>query len=180
MRAFLAYSIPENIQEEIVRLCHGLPNTTWVKLSNFHLTIQFYANLHEDLIPSIHENLEKLGLSAISTKARGLGKFSNPKGESVIWLGLEQEIQIVQERNKIIPALRELRLDVDKRFTPHITLGRSKQLSEKRWLSYLETFQFFESSQFFLDSLILFKSTLNPKGSIYEEIFRISAKQIRH
>lgn len=173
MRAFLAYSIPNNVQEEISELCYGLPNTTWVKPFNFHLTIQFYSNLSEEQVPNIQENLEKLPLSIISTKAKGLGKFSHPRRESVIWLGIENSDQVVKERNKIIPSLKELKLEVDKKFSPHITLGRCKQLNERRWLSYLETFEFFESSEFLLDSIVLYKSILNPKGSIYEEIFRV-------
>ena len=173
MRAFLAYPIPEIVQEEIARLFYGLPNTSWIKSCNLHITLQFYPNLSEDLIPNIHNKLDRNHFLTIFTKAKGLGKFLYPKGNAVVWLGLENSIQIIQERNKILSSLKEMNLEYDKKFQPHITIGRSKQLSTNRWLSYFENFQFFESSKFSLDSIVLYKSTLNPKGSIYEEIFKI-------
>lgn len=176
MRAFLAYPIPESVQEEISRLFYGLPNTSWTKLFQLHITLQFYSELQEDLISVIHEKLENNSFSSIPTRAKGLGKFIYPKSNAVIWLGLENSHQIMQERNKILASFKELNLETDKKFQPHITIGRSKQLNENRWVSYFENFQFFASSEFLLDSIVLYKSTLNPKGSIYEEIFRVELK----
>lgn len=176
MRAFLAYPIPEFVQEEISRLFFGLPNTSWTKAFQLHITLQFYPELSEDLISLIYEKLESHNFSIVRTRAQGLGKFLYPRGNAVIWLGLANSIQIVEERNKILSSLKGMNLETDKKFQPHITIGRSKQLNQNRWISYFENFQFFESSEFLLDAIVLYKSILNPKGSIYEEIFRIQLK----
>ena len=67
--------------------------------------------------------------------------------------------------------MHELRFEKEKRpFKAHLTLGRVREgRSVAALAAYLESYKL-EPIPLKLDRLVLFKSTLTPKGSIYERL----------
>lgn len=171
MRCFLAFPLPEQIHSELAWICTGMPHTTWVKPENFHITIQFFQNLEEKEVEILQEILSSFPTFQIVSKVRGLGFFKQPKGSATIWMGLENSKEIFSIRTKIIDKIKSYGFLTEKKYEPHVTLGRCKQFISNRWNSYFESFSNFESSSFILESFCLYKSTLSPSGSIYEELF---------
>jgi RNA 2',3'-cyclic 3'-phosphodiesterase len=174
LRCFLAFPIPDEIREELIRICHGFPNTSWTKPENFHITIQFFPDLDESQIELLQSLLQTFSCPNISTLAKGLGYFKHPRRNVTIWLGLEGREVITQYRNKIVEILKPQGFAIEKRYEPHLTLGRCKSFLDNKWQAYFESFLDFETSQFSIRDFVLYQSTLSPKGSIYEELIRFS------
>lgn len=93
-----------------------------------------------------------------------------------IWLGLENQKEIIGARTKIIDTIKTQGFSIEKKYEPHLTVGRCKQFIQSKWDSYFESFHDFQTSPFSIERFTLFQSTLSPNGSIYEELFSLGSE----
>jgi 2'-5' RNA ligase len=105
-----------------------------------------------------------------------IGVFPFSSRPRVIWLGLDGPFSYLHLQ--VENALEGLGFEKDKReYTSHATIGRVKSLNggDKE---HLETFLQEYGDKFFgefeVSSFQLKKSTLTPKGPIYETLYEVS------
>ncbi len=178
MRLFIALPLPSNIESKLSEIIDDLKShegkVKWVKPNNIHITVRFLGETDQGQVPVIKNIMDNVSskYNSYNLTIDRLGGFPNLNKPRVIWAGLtdDDQISIMARMVKEVEYdIRKLGFDPEeKRFKPHLTLGRIKALKDlDELLDYLRSYKL-EPTQFILNRLCLFKSTLTPQGPIYE------------
>jgi 2'-5' RNA ligase len=185
IRSFIAIELNKDIQESLAKIQSQLraarADVKWVKPENIHLTLKFLGNIDIDLITKINGIFEELGKKYQSFPAdlNTLGAFPKIKNPRVIWFGMQKG------KDEVIVIVKELEEQLakigiakeEKEFHPHVTLGRLRSPYNRASLvEALEKNSKVPTLNFTVDKIVLFKSTLTPKGPIYEPQAEASLK----
>jgi len=177
-RLFIALPLPQEVEIELDRLLALLrpkgPDVKWVPAKNIHLTVKFLGDTDEKLVSKIKAEIDDVSsqYQPFETALDQVGGFPNLQRPRVIWVGVSQELEAARKMaHQVDLKMRELRFEKEKRpFKAHLTLGRVREGRNVDALAaYLESFKL-QPIPLRLDRLVLFKSTLTPKGSIYERL----------
>ncbi len=181
MRTFIAIELPEKTKAELGNIQEELKLTgadvKWVKPENIHLTLKFLGEIDKGLLKKISSILIEISSrnKYFNICLSKLGVFPNLKYPRVIWIGLNDNQQVVDIAEALEKQLIRIGLPAESRpFTAHITLGRIRShRNHKKLIEKLELINKDLSywSDFKVSRLILFKSTLTPQGPIYESLF---------
>lgn len=168
MRTFIAIEMTElkdfffNLQKKIDK--EAKINFT----KNFHLTLKFLGDIDEEKSKKVKKLLGEIKFNKFRIKTSLLGVFPNENYIRVIWIGLESE-KIIELQKAIDEKLRNF-FPRDKRFHPHLTLGRVKFVKDKeRFIQNYKNIEV-EQKEFEVKNFKLKKSTLTPQGSVYEDL----------
>ena len=191
LRAFIAIELPVEIQSVIADSTASLkkllpkPLIRWVAPQNVHLTLKFLG----DISPSNLEYLvEALKVEAVSHEAfpisvGGLGAFPNPLRARVVWIGLEAPPALAALQQGVEAVAAKLGYPAEERpFSPHLTIGRVGQNASasdlKRIHSALETIKLGILGRLRVQSVLIFKSDLQPGGPIYTHLYALPMKSL--
>jgi 2'-5' RNA ligase len=182
MRAFIAIELPQDIKEHLGRIQTKLKtaqaDVKWTSPSNIHLTLKFLGEIDERQKDAALRAMRTIAaLNKPFTIALGLaGGFPGINSPRVIWIGLE----LGDQRVKALADGLEKELTASgfppetRKFSPHITLGRTRSGKNRRQLSeVLEALNSKPAKNAIavgVKEIALFKSTLTPRGSIYEKL----------
>ena len=178
MRLFIATPISQQVETELANIIYQLKsvagNVRWVKPENIHLTIKFLGETDQSLVEHLSEMIDETSRETKILKFRisKLGGFPNLIRPRALWAGLDGDHA---ELEGLAGSLDELvhTLGYDKetrQFRPHLTLGRVKVPQALPQLAhFIESYKI-EARPFQIDRLTLFKSTLTPRGPIYERL----------
>ena len=175
MRLFVAIRIPETIREELVTLQKKIGNDyakiKWVEQDNMHMTLKFLGDVDEDKTALVRQSLNSVEYESFGAEFSGTGGFPGESYIRVIWAGLEPADRISGLHETIEESLYSLGFPRDKKFSPHVTLGRVRFVMDKKALSdaVLSTGSF-RSAEFPVNEFFLIKSTLTPEGPVYENL----------
>ena len=179
MRLFIALPLPTEIEEFLTKIIFTLKQkpgkVKWVAPKNIHLTMKFLGETEESKVAGISDAIKKavLDFTSFELEINKLGAFPNLRRPRVFWAGLEGNIDgLVSLAENIDSDLSRMGFEREnRRFKPHLTLGRVKDDRNLDELSeYIKDLEFFPIS-LTLDRVVLFKSTLTPKGPIYDSLF---------
>src|SRR5205085_261817 len=107
----------------------------WTDGDKFHLTIRFLGSLRTDIIEELIARLGeiKTGFNKLKFHTSGTGFFPNAKNPNVVFVDLNEDGnnsgKLVEEIDKVIETYG---IKPDKKFVPHITLGRFKHERKER------------------------------------------------
>jgi len=186
MRAFIAVEIDNLTKQKISDLISNLKKSgadvKWITEDQMHLTLKFLGNIDEsktreisDVLSSISSNFKSFTISLSN-----IGAFPNLNRPRIIWVGIDKGAEYLKTiSEKIETGLKKLEFEKeDREFNLHLTLGRvktSKNLSELKKL--LNETLFNSQNEIKINSLILFQSTLTPKGAIYSKLSTINLQK---
>lgn len=176
IRAFIAAGISAEVRSRISGLQTRLKKTEagvkWVNVPSIHLTLRFLGNIGEDQIgPAVEAMAEAAaGRGPITVEVRGWGTYPPERRPRVLWLGLGQG---APELEAIFNALEQSLLSrgfgpADKKFSPHLTLGRVKSgrgMGQVFEIMKREAEKSF--GEYIVGHITLFQSRLHPAGSVY-------------
>jgi len=167
-RLFVAVDLPDGIKAAVAALCHGLPGVRWLKPDHLHLTIRFIGEIDEMVFAAIRHGLTGEGLEAFACHLEGVGCFP-PKGRpKVLWTGVHAEAGLIKLQAKVESDLQRIGLPPEeKKFVPHITLARPKDLKQAELANYMNTHNQFQTSPFSVQNFHLYSSVLTAKGAIH-------------
>ncbi len=179
-RLFIALLLPDQLKSDLDHLMVDArrigSGIKWVDPANLHLTLKFLGetqnervSLIDDVLYSTVGHIERLEVSL--AKWGGFPNLANPR---VIWAGLNGAENAVSLAGSIDDKLGRLGFETDHRpFRTHLTLGRVKSPGDySRLTAHLENFDFLDyaKNKYILDQVGLVRSTLTPKGPIYENL----------
>lgn len=176
IRAFIALEISQPHKQKISGLISSLKSSDadirWLAENQMHLTLKFLGNIQQDSVKNISQILRSIAMdtNAFTMDLTGIGAFPNIKHPKVIWLGIEKgSLSINILSDKIEQGLEHLGFKREKRlFKPHLTLGRVKSLKNiKKLLDIIAKIKFQCEEFILINKIILFQSTLTPKGAVY-------------
>ena len=176
IRCFLAIDLPDALRPQLAlvqgELKRSNADVRWVAVGNIHLTLKFFGNLPDAEVDPITEAAREVAAKQepFQLQVTAAGAFPSVKAPRVIWLGLGGDlIPLAQMYHKLEKAFAALgHLPEGRPFNPHLTLGRVKSPANRHRLAkLLEALPPLNWPPFKVSEIILFKSTLTPKGSIY-------------
>jgi 2'-5' RNA ligase len=106
---------------------------------------------------------------------KGVGVFPNKKRIRIIWVGIDDADELKSLHELITSKLPD-KFNEKRAFSPHITLARVKRfnpLEMSLLLQKVEQLSEIDVGTFTVNAIQLKKSTLTPKGPMYETIEEI-------
>lgn len=177
IRAFIAVELTPDVQDILAvvqaQLKKSGADIKWVRPKNIHLTLKFLGNIPSENITRIYDAMrdtvkEQHPFSITLTHIGAFPKIERPK---VVWIGAEEnQSDIRQISTSLEERLASLNFKKEERdFKAHITIGRVRSsLNRHHLIKALKTFRLEHAIIQHVDHITLFKSTLTPKGPIYE------------
>ena len=179
LRTFIAVELNPAFRQELARVTEKIKESRadvkWVKADNTHITLKFLGSLLPKKIKAIIGILPEMydGIQPFEIRLTALGVFPNSRRPKVIWAGIDDDsgrLAALAERTET--SLCRLGFPKEHRaFSSHITLGRTR--SFKNLNSLVQAMQETRPSAGIkqqVTSVTFFKSTLTPKGPIYEPL----------
>ncbi|MBI2342632.1 MAG: RNA 2',3'-cyclic phosphodiesterase, partial [Deltaproteobacteria bacterium] len=139
------------------------------RTKGFHITLKFLGEVTPQKAEWVKEKLRQVKFPGSRTALSSLGVFPNENRIRVVWAGISPEEEVAKLQ-KEIDFLIGKEFPDDYEFSSHITLARAKYVSDKKqFLQQLKRIKI-EPISFSVESFKLKKSTLTPKGPVYEDL----------
>ena len=184
LRAFIAIEFPAHvcdaIQKQTVRLRQTLGDDLirWVPTQNMHLTLKFLGDTATSYLDFLKQLLIREAEShpQFDLQLGGLGAFPTSRRPRLLWIGIHAPTDLVSLQRGIETGASRLGYEQEERaFSPHLTIGRVRPNISPPELqkihAALDTIQLGNIGTARVDSIHLFKSDLQPGGSIYTKLF---------
>ncbi|HEY60986.1 MAG TPA: RNA 2',3'-cyclic phosphodiesterase [Anaerolineae bacterium] len=190
IRSFFAIDLSLDLINEFKMIIHEIDNNSppiikWVDRKNQHLTLKFIGNLKSVDIEPIRDLLNKeiANISKFSITIARLGVFPSTSRPRVIWIGIEESLDLLKVYLGIEYAITAMGYPKEKRhFSPHITLGRVRRYSKPYEINNLKTFlrnfNIGKIGELEIEEINLYKSILKPTGPIYSKVFSLMLGQL--
>ena len=172
IRTFVSIDVP--VSEEMREILSELECRKNVRVANpkqIHLTLKFLGDNDEKKVERLCQSLRTAldGQKAFDVVVMGMGGFPNECRPRIIWLGVKDPGRLKEIAGIVDGCVKGLELDCDdKRFSPHITVGRVNGSADIRDLvrdckgKVLCTFR--------CDHVDVMESILYPKGAVHSVI----------
>jgi 2'-5' RNA ligase len=175
-RLFVAVGLPETLLAELEQLQKQLKpfarDAKWVKTSGIHLTLKFLGYVEQEKIPAISDALQCIAKKHTKAlvRSKGCGFFPNSRRPNVLWVGVESNLQPLQEAME--EEMSKLGFEKEKRaFNPHLTLARFRD--PKGLLPLAKEAEKYSDKifgEFAAKDFTLFESILRPLGAEYHHL----------
>ena len=174
IRAFLALPLPEGICAALTVQQFLLPIPRRIAAADFHLTLVFLGEVAEPVLEAAHDSFAALRMPAFDLRLQGLGLFGGAKPNAV-WAGVAASDPLLRLQAKAEHAARQAGCPVaNRRFTPHVTLGRFSSLpgGDQPRLEQAVAESRLLTEPFAVEEAVLYRSTLTKTGSVYDVLAR--------
>jgi 2'-5' RNA ligase len=138
-----------------------------------HITLFFIGEVYEDIVGKICKSLSVIEGSPIEIELRGLGAFPTVSQPRVVFAKIGKGASETVERAKLVSeALSSLGFRMSEEFSPHITIARVRsRLNIDKLVQFIRSNSDILVGEVLTSRLRLKKSTLTPKGPIYETLW---------
>jgi len=184
MRLFIAVELPDEVRKNITELINELKEVgsavKWVEEKNLHITLKFLGWVEDRKVDNVVELATKAagGTGSFKAKFEGTGTFPSGKNPRVVWVGMGEG---GEKLKKLADSLEEALSNAgyrseEREFSSHATIGRVKvprQARDKGVDKLKEKMESIKDPKFgeaIVDHIDIMKSTLTPKGPVYEII----------
>ncbi len=172
-RLFFAFNLSETVRYRILQIQQDLKSfdepVKWEPVEKFHITGLFLGDVEESLLGDLRIETDSIAkrFEAQKVTFTKIGVFPNLKNARVIWIGIEDNPFIMQIAEGLRMIANNFKIEIDeKKFHPHVTLGRVKNHLSKEFIDYFEKYEFERFSDY-ISSVDLMKSKLDRFGSKY-------------
>lgn len=194
MRAFISIDLkPEviselsRIQDSIKKLSELSPENkkiSYVSPDILHLTLKFLGDITEEQEKAVEKNLGSIDKEIFDALLGEIGFIPNKHRPRVIYVSLEPKEKTTELHDIIDKKLSasDFAKDFQKfehgSFKSHVTLARIKDIERNDIKSFTQSIENIElmHKSFKIDNFRLKKSTLKPKGPVYETLEEFKLK----
>jgi 2'-5' RNA ligase len=167
--------------EQFIREVRGTSvNVGWVEPGNRHLTLKFLGDVDLSDTYAVCQAVQRAveGMEAFEMEVRGIGAFPDARRPRTLWMGGGEGAQtMIDLADRVEEQLHRLGYRREpRRFQPHLTLGRVRGGRAVELAPLLEKYADLEIGRISVDEVIVFSSTLESGGPIYDAIGRASLK----
>ncbi len=184
LRAFIAIELPahvcDEIQKQTARLRQSLGNDflRWVPARNLHLTLKFLGDTAASHLDFLKQALTREANShpPFDLQLGGIGAFPNLRAPRLLWVGIHAPPELLSLQRGVESSAARLGYKTEfHAFSPHLTIARVRQTASLAELqkirATLDSMQFGGIAIARVDAIHLFKSDLQPSGSVYAKLF---------
>ena len=183
LRTFICIPLPDEMIRKVEQIQQNVrqkeDGVKWVHPKSMHLTLQFLGDVKEAAVEKIGGLITPLieSTPAFTLSLEGTGVFPNFRRPKVLWIGIQDKNgQLVKLQEQIAAQLSKLGFKEEKKYHPHLTLGRVK----KPWLAKKVVDQLldqkWELGSFSADRVLLMKSELLPQGAHHTCLIKIELR----
>ena len=166
----------------ILSLKNEFPKTKvgWEKAEKLHLTLKFLGETNEVQIEKLSEIVSEISaqFSNLKFELSETGVFPSQQNTRVLWLGVNGDIELLQNINSILETecekigfKKETRI-----FKPHLTIARIREPQKSKYLIQKHLENIFAPVAFEVSEIVIYESRLHPTGSIYSKVFCAALK----
>jgi len=182
LRVFLALELMRSVRKQISafveRITPQVDGVKWVGCDYLHLTLKFFGEVDELDIPEICQSVKRsvAGHPPIKVRCLGVGAFPSLSRARTIWVGVSEASadSVIVLQSNVDADLNEIGFrSENRRFQPHVTLGRVRDGQHRQRIHDLLVEQSdtdFGSS--LVESVTLFSSELTKVGPEYTVLAR--------
>ncbi|MEU8775042.1 RNA 2',3'-cyclic phosphodiesterase [Streptomyces sp. NPDC048606] len=168
MRLFAAVLPPAEALGELRTALAALPadeGLRWTAEAGRHFTLAFMGEVRDEVLPDLHA---RLGRAASRTapfplRLRGAGHF----GARSLWVGAAGDLdalRMLAERADAAARRAGVPMEGHHRYTPHVTLARTRTGAHADLTPYLDGLAAFEGARWRAERLSLVRSNLPTSG----------------
>ena len=177
MRTFVSVEVPEDIRTKVGLFSDSLKDffkndVKWVLPKNLHFTIKFLGEISESALSAVQECVSNTAaeFGPFLMSLSNVGFFPSARNPRVIWIGTHEGAdKLLELFQELESCLEHEGFDRDTRtFFPHLTIGRVRKYSK---IIIPETLPDFEPVMYDVKGIVVIRSTLTPKGPVYERVF---------
>ncbi|HEY3320951.1 MAG TPA: RNA 2',3'-cyclic phosphodiesterase [Planctomycetota bacterium] len=146
IRAFIAIELDHPVKSALEKLQLGLNAgrvVRWTKPEQIHLTLKFLDDIPQENVQPITAALTSLcaQFKPFSLSLTQWGCFPNPYKPRIVWIGLGGALDVLHALQAGIDReMKDLCSHVEnKPFTPHLTIGRTRQDARRQDMEKLGT-----------------------------------------
>ncbi len=166
-RLFTALEIPFEIAQRLSFLRGGLPGARWIDPENYHLTLRFIGDVDTNVAREIASMLDQVKRKAFELRLDGLSSFGGRKPRAVVAAAASapslMELQAEHER-----LMQRVGLQPEgRKYIPHVTLARLRNVSSRQVAEYLGERGMFRSASFYVSRFVLLSSRDSVGGGPY-------------
>lgn len=145
-----------------------------VEDENLHLTLVFIGEVPEALVAAIKGALQRVSMRPFRVHLHGAGCFPSCSRPRVVWIGVKEgSDEMVELYKKVSSSLRNegIGFEYERDYTPHLTIARVRSgRNVSKLVKYVESLTEEDFGWINVRELRLKKSTLTPRGPIYETL----------
>ncbi|MEM3648945.1 MAG: RNA 2',3'-cyclic phosphodiesterase [Thermoproteota archaeon] len=144
-----------------------------VDASILHLTIFFIGEVPESMVDRICETLSQVKGSPVEIELRGLGAFPTVSQPRVIFAKIGKGSgELVERAERASEALSKIGFRMSEQFSPHLTIARVRsRLNVNKLSLFVRSNGDILIGEALTSRLRLKKSTLTPRGPVYETLW---------
>ncbi len=189
-RIFIGLPVPEKTKDVLVEIQDELKkdvdkeDVKWVERENIHQTLVFLGHKTKDKIEEIKGIMENLAdFRALKLELYRLEFHPDQRRARIVWISLSgEEEKLTSYYHQLRLPLQLADIEFDTRFSPHITLGRVRQVQGKSLFSdktvdRIQDFFRERDKTFFIDRAVLYESELSQDGPTYKPIHEVHFKK---
>ncbi len=166
-RLFTALEIPRGATLSLSLLRGGLFGARWIDVENYHLTLRFIGDIEGHMADEIVHALDRIHKQEFTLTLSGIGAFGGKKPHS-IYAGVAPSPELYALQEQMERICQRLGLPADARkFTPHVTIARLKNLRDEDIARYLAARGNFMSMPFKVSRFTLMSSREAIGGGPY-------------
>jgi 2'-5' RNA ligase len=150
----------------------------WERAEKLHITLKFLGVTEAEKIAEVIKIGEKISaeLEQFPIKIEQTGVFPNLKKVRILWLGLQDDTNSLKKIYDLLEnECEKIGFRKEKRnFKPHLTIARIRQPEKSFELAKKHLENEFEPVGFEVSEIVIYESKLQPSGSVYFPVKRIS------
>jgi 2'-5' RNA ligase len=170
IRLFVAVDLPEAVRQRLALVRAPLPDARWIPPENMHLTLRFIGEVPPPLATEIDTLLGRIEAPPFELRLGRLGTFGSRGRVRILWAGIDGGEALAHLQAKIERACMRAGLPPDPRkFHPHVTLARCKDVREALASEFIGTHDGFDVPAIPVDRFVLYSSHTGRAGAIYSQ-----------
>lgn len=165
-RLFVAIDLPDDCKDMLEGLCHSLPGARWMRDRQFHVTLRFVGEVDGPIGRNLAETLHGVRADPFELQLKGVGTFPPRGNPRVLWAGVSESPELHALYKQVQRVMRRAGLPPeDRKFSPHVTLARLRDVPMQRLLEFVSEHSTLRSEPFAVTDVQLFSSALGHGGA---------------
>src|SRR3954467_8971933 len=166
-RLFTGLEIPPEVAQSLSMLRGGLPGARWVDPDNYHVTLRFIGNVDDALAHEVASLLGRVKRGPFELRVDGVTSFGGKKPRAVV-ATLSQAQRLMEAKAEQERLMQRIGLEPEgRKYTPHVTLARLRDSSNRQVADYLTTRALLQPLPFKVSRFVLFSARASTGGGPY-------------
>jgi RNA 2',3'-cyclic 3'-phosphodiesterase len=166
-RLFAGLEIPAHVTSVLSGLRGGLSGARWIEPSDYHITLRFIGDIGFRLAQDIDSLLADVQRLPLDIRISGLDVFGGDRPHALI-ATVEPNRPLMELQSEVERLIRACGLEIDRRrFQPHVTLARLRNVSSLDVADYLSVRGYFPAQQFTAERFVLYSARDSVGGGPY-------------